>query len=666
MAVELVAGRLTSRQLGTSLYTWTSVIGVVLAGLSAGNYLGGRLADRRAPADALAALFMMASIACAAITVLHHRVDDWSVLWGWSWPLRVFVHVAVVFLVPSFALGMVSPVAAKMALDRGAKTGRTIGSVYAWGMLGSIVGTFATGYWLVAAFGTAEVVWTVSVLLAALSIFFRRTSWKTWGWVGALGVLVILGAGPWAWAKSLGETLSLRESFGSDVIYLNESQYSHIRVVRSSRSPDRRDLHLDQLLHSSIVMDRPDELQYGYERIYGAVTGAMAAGRDSVNTLTIGGGGYVFPRYLQATWPRSRTEVVEIDPAVTQAAVAAFGLRAEHDFVVVHADGRAHLGGLIERRRRGDPASPYDFIYLDVFDHYSVPYQLTTLECLAAVDELLAEDGAFLMNLIDIFAESRFLGSMIETMKRVFPHVAVFAEGVGVRAQPDVRNTYILVGTKQPADFREVVAGYDSRIGLYALTDSDLEEARRRAGGRPLTDDWSPIENLLAPVVKRASREIAARTLVDRAETALRQGDVIEAERTARRALSLSPESPDAHAVLGNACQAAGDLDGAIEHYEIFLRSRPSHVGARVNLAAALLGEGRAEDAERHLVEAVRRDPGHALAHQNLGVVWTGMGRVEEAVAAFETALRLDPGNVKARDNLQRVQRELESARRNP
>jgi predicted membrane-bound spermidine synthase len=43
MVVELVAGRLIARHVGSSLYTWTSVIGIVLAGIAAGNYIGGRI-----------------------------------------------------------------------------------------------------------------------------------------------------------------------------------------------------------------------------------------------------------------------------------------------------------------------------------------------------------------------------------------------------------------------------------------------------------------------------------------------------------------------------------------------------------------------------------------------------------------------------------------------
>jgi len=64
MTLELVGGRLIARYLGASLYTWTSIIGVVLLGISIGNYIGGRIADRFATGKALAILFMTSSVAC--------------------------------------------------------------------------------------------------------------------------------------------------------------------------------------------------------------------------------------------------------------------------------------------------------------------------------------------------------------------------------------------------------------------------------------------------------------------------------------------------------------------------------------------------------------------------------------------------------------------------
>jgi len=41
LVIEIVAGRILAPFVGVSLYTWTSIIGVVLSGISIGAYLGG-------------------------------------------------------------------------------------------------------------------------------------------------------------------------------------------------------------------------------------------------------------------------------------------------------------------------------------------------------------------------------------------------------------------------------------------------------------------------------------------------------------------------------------------------------------------------------------------------------------------------------------------------
>src|SRR4051812_46218392 len=70
LVLELVAGRMLAPYVGVSLYTWTSIIGVVLAGISLGNFVGGRLADQRASARALATLFLLGGLATALTLVL--------------------------------------------------------------------------------------------------------------------------------------------------------------------------------------------------------------------------------------------------------------------------------------------------------------------------------------------------------------------------------------------------------------------------------------------------------------------------------------------------------------------------------------------------------------------------------------------------------------------
>ena len=64
MVIELVAGRVIAKHVGQSLYTWTSVIGIVLGGITLGNLIGGRLADRFDPRKVVALLFLFAALTC--------------------------------------------------------------------------------------------------------------------------------------------------------------------------------------------------------------------------------------------------------------------------------------------------------------------------------------------------------------------------------------------------------------------------------------------------------------------------------------------------------------------------------------------------------------------------------------------------------------------------
>ena len=51
-----------TRHLGSSIYGWTSVIGVLLGGLSLGNFLGGKVANRVKSEKQASWLFLVASV----------------------------------------------------------------------------------------------------------------------------------------------------------------------------------------------------------------------------------------------------------------------------------------------------------------------------------------------------------------------------------------------------------------------------------------------------------------------------------------------------------------------------------------------------------------------------------------------------------------------------
>ena len=76
MVIELVAGRLVAPLVGNSLYTWTSIIGVILAGISLGNYIGGRLADRYASRRFLGVTFLLAALGSLSVLLLVEVVGS--------------------------------------------------------------------------------------------------------------------------------------------------------------------------------------------------------------------------------------------------------------------------------------------------------------------------------------------------------------------------------------------------------------------------------------------------------------------------------------------------------------------------------------------------------------------------------------------------------------
>ena len=164
MALEIIAGRLIARFLGFSIYTWTSVIGVVLAGIALGGYAGGGLADRFRPHRILAAVFLLAALGCAIIPVANQAANTALFYLDFYWPLKVLLHVTIVFLPPSICLGMASPAVTKWALEQGFPAGRTVGQVYAWSAAGSVIGTFLTGFVLIPTLGTGVIAWGVAAV----------------------------------------------------------------------------------------------------------------------------------------------------------------------------------------------------------------------------------------------------------------------------------------------------------------------------------------------------------------------------------------------------------------------------------------------------------------------------------------------------------------------
>ncbi len=327
MSLEMVAGRMVQRHLGSSIYGWTSVIGVLLAGLSFGNFLGGKVADFVRSEKQASWLFLLASILTLSILLLEtqpkwfgdhflggdgasllsnaitmSKLEAGPVRIELTWPFRILLVTAIMFFLPALSLGTVSPVVAKLAVDRlrrYKRTGTAIGQVYAWGMVGSILGTFLTGFVLINYVGTKGVI----LLLGTTMAFGATILGSVWHaiWAGIPLGLCVIAFVPFPWFQKIGLEWGIREQTGdpdnknAEYAWIDESNYYYIKINNDSEELGevpvvKRTLVLDNLIHGYFILDHPERLDYDYEHIYALVAyrAAKASGRVTFKTVEPG------------------------------------------------------------------------------------------------------------------------------------------------------------------------------------------------------------------------------------------------------------------------------------------------------------------------------------------------------------------------------------------
>ena len=511
MVLEIVAARLIAANLGVSLYTWTSVIGVILTGISIGNVIGGKIADRYQPKRVLPMLFLAASMLSFSVLWLNHYAESWWRPESISWSGWVLFNVVVIFLLPATVLGTIGPIVAKMALGEGKKIGSTMGNIYAWAAAGSIFGTFLTGFVLIEWIGTRAIVTSVAGLLAMIGLGLASIEYRTGGafistWLVILGLLNMFAFGSWPWTQEIGLFLLLRPDH-SDLEYFSESNYFSIQVYEAPDIEDARILALDNLVHSYVSTTDVTHLIYDYETIYAAIVGRTAAFSQPLRSLFIGGGGFVFPRYMEAVYPVAGIDVAEIDPAVKLAANRALYLPPDDETKITTYTMDAR--NLVEDLLRDNAEGSYDFIFGDAFNDLSVPYHLTTLEFTAKLRKLLKPGGIYMINIIDIYAEGlgRFLGSFVGTSIHNFAYVYVFSSSDD--GPTDDRDTFIVACSMRPLDIHDLGSrpGGDVFEGvLFAWAEDgvlggQMETVLERSEGLILTDNFAPVDNLLALIL---------------------------------------------------------------------------------------------------------------------------------------------------------------------
>jgi len=202
-------------------------------------------------------------------------------------------------------------------------------------------------------------------------------------------------------------------------VRLSDGTLAH--VVRSEYAGGW-ELQVDGTPQSHVDLDDPTHLHFEYVARMGAVIDLLRMPRQPLTAVHLGAGALTLPRYVDATRPGSRQQVIELEPALVELVRAELPLPKGASIRVRIGDAREGLGRL--------PAAlvgNVDLLISDVYAGSQTPAHLTTVEFYSVAEKLLASEGVLLVNVAD-GAGLRFARRQVATVRAVFEHVIVLAE----------------------------------------------------------------------------------------------------------------------------------------------------------------------------------------------------------------------------------------------
>jgi predicted membrane-bound spermidine synthase len=488
LGIEMSASRLLGNVFGTSNIVWANIIGLILIYLTAGYFIGGRLADSRPFHKTFHRLLawaaflsgLMPIVAKPVIRLAAQAVErlDPAVMIG------SFLSILILFSIPITLLGCISPFAIRLSISDPEKAGSISGRIYAISTLGSILGTFLPVLVLIPSIGTSRtfLVFSLSLMtIAFIGLIQLKYSYALrLIWMPILLLLL-------SWFALKGP---IKNTVGQ--IFETESSYNYIQVVERGGT---RYLLLNegQGIHS--VYTPGQSITHGTWDYFVAAPFFNYGPTELSDVKRLGlvglAAGTIAKQYTNI-FGAIPIDGWEIDPEIIAVGRKYFDMN-ETNLRAIAADGRYGM-------QHSD--FKYSVVAVDAYRLPYIPWHLTTKEFFQEIRAHLTEDGAVAINVGRTFDDRRLIEAMSGTLKSVFPSVHL----VDV---PDTFNS-ILYATVQPTSVENLLYNYSYQkeleanpilleilentiMNLQPVTDSDIV----------FTDDRAPIERLTDSIAMR-------------------------------------------------------------------------------------------------------------------------------------------------------------------
>lgn len=469
MIFELVGSRILGPFFGTSIFVWTSLIGIVLGSLSLGYYLGGKLSDNNPRTKILSEIVFLAAFSIALSFIIKDRYLIF--LQNILPDIRSSSLIAslTIFSPASVLLGMVSPYAAKLKLDKLDYSGTTIGKLYAISTTGSIFGTFLSGFFLVPYFGTDKTLIIISIaLFVTSSLLYTKHYARTRLFAALFLIVSCLAYSKYHFLTKGGRIIDVDTAYNRVWVYDSVDRKTNRKI---------KTMKINNENSSSMFLDS-NELVYDYTKYYRL---AEHFNPNFQKCLMIGGAGYSFPKYFLQAYPLADIDVIEIDPGVTALAKKYFRLEDSPRLMIYHDDARNFLNKTTNK---------YDIIFGDAFNsQYSLPFQLTTKEAVQKQFDILNKDGLVILNIIASIdgSKGQFLRAEQATYKDVFPTVFLFQVQDSINGEKAQNLILIAIKSSKEQSFFDTDPELDMLLQNIWKKEIKLDKPI-------LTDDYAPVE----------------------------------------------------------------------------------------------------------------------------------------------------------------------------
>ena len=378
MAVELGASRLLAPYFSSSQIVWTIIIGTIMISLALGNVWGGKMADSDKNPAKLYKRLILAAIWIGLIPIfgkylilgvagaLIVTIDTNLLIWA------AFLSCMVIFVLPLFLLGTVTPSLVKYATDNLKHNGRIVGNLNAFNTIGSIIGTFLPTFVTIPAVGTAITFLIFSGVLLLIGVIYFVSIGRKKICAGAIIIFIL---------SAVAGNASNFAFWEKNLLYEGESIYNYLQV---KDTPDKIIFSTNVLFGVQSLKIKSGELTgmyYDYALAAPLLT-------DGKKILILGMGTGTFAEQCKKYFPDSKIKGVEIDEKITALAKKYFNLPS--DMEVFTYDGRAFLQS---------DKNIYDVILVDAFQDISPPFQMSSIEFFALVKNHLDKSGVMVVNM---------------------------------------------------------------------------------------------------------------------------------------------------------------------------------------------------------------------------------------------------------------------------